>query len=57
MPRGTTQRVTRGTSNDWCQVPGTVAVRGGRHVCTRYFSDDGWTNQRMTRGTGVCQSE
>ncbi|GKG31346.1 hypothetical protein Tco_0423834, partial [Tanacetum coccineum] len=41
MPRGTTQRVTRGASNDWCQT-----VAGG-----------GWTNQRVTRGTGVCQSE
>ncbi|GKF48251.1 hypothetical protein Tco_0141502, partial [Tanacetum coccineum] len=40
MPRGTTQRVTRGASNDWCQmyryevadtsVRGTVAVRGVR---------------------------
>ncbi|GJZ36130.1 hypothetical protein Tco_0581947 [Tanacetum coccineum] len=29
----------------------TVAVRGGRH------SGGGWTNQSMTRGTGVCQSE
>ncbi|GJV61962.1 hypothetical protein Tco_1468062 [Tanacetum coccineum] len=38
-------------------VPGTVAVRGGRHVSTRYCSDDGWTNPRVTRGTGVCQSE
>ncbi|GJS43952.1 transposase, Ptta/En/Spm, transposase, Tnp1/En/Spm-like protein [Tanacetum coccineum] len=38
MPRGTTQVVTRGASNDWCA--GTVAVRGG-----------GWTNQRVTRGT------
>ncbi|GJX94553.1 hypothetical protein Tco_0349139 [Tanacetum coccineum] len=35
-------------------VRGTVAVRG---VSTRYCSDDGWTNQRVTRGTGVCQSE
>ncbi|GJU20150.1 retrovirus-related pol polyprotein from transposon TNT 1-94 [Tanacetum coccineum] len=32
-------------------------VRGGRHVSTRYCSNDGWTNQRVTRGTGVCQSE
>ncbi|GKF98379.1 hypothetical protein Tco_0297162, partial [Tanacetum coccineum] len=38
-------------------VRGTVAVRCGRHVSTRYCSDDGWTNQRVTRGTGVCQSE
>ncbi|GKA39164.1 hypothetical protein Tco_0731715 [Tanacetum coccineum] len=29
----------------------TVAVRGGRHVSTRYCSVDGWTNQRVTRGT------
>ncbi|GJV67424.1 hypothetical protein Tco_1482933, partial [Tanacetum coccineum] len=35
----------------------TVAVRGGRHVSTRYCSGGGWTNQSMTRGTGVCQSE
>ncbi|GJR91695.1 hypothetical protein Tco_0215706 [Tanacetum coccineum] len=37
MPRGTTQVVTRGASNDCVsdvQVPGTVAVRGGRHVST-----------------------
>ncbi|GKF48898.1 hypothetical protein Tco_0142149, partial [Tanacetum coccineum] len=50
----------RGTTNDCLsdvQVPGTVAVRGGRHVSTRYCSDDGWTNPRVTRGTGVCQSE
>ncbi|GKE94312.1 hypothetical protein Tco_1579167, partial [Tanacetum coccineum] len=60
MPRGTTQVVTHGASNDCvsdAQVPGTVAVRGGRHVSTRYCSDDGWTNQRVTRGTSVCQSE
>ncbi|GKF42188.1 hypothetical protein Tco_0125530 [Tanacetum coccineum] len=44
MPRGTTQVVTRGASNDWCA--GTVAVRGG-----------GLTNQSVTRGTGVCQYE
>ncbi|GJV66315.1 putative reverse transcriptase domain-containing protein [Tanacetum coccineum] len=29
----------------------TVAVRGGRHVSTRYCSGGGWTNQRVTRGT------
>ncbi|GJV63704.1 hypothetical protein Tco_1474532 [Tanacetum coccineum] len=37
MPRGTTQRVTRGASNDWCpytSVRGTVAVRG---VSTRQY--------------------
>ncbi|GKA83897.1 hypothetical protein Tco_0805492 [Tanacetum coccineum] len=46
MPRGTTQVVTRGASNDWCQmcryevrggrasVRGTVAVRG---VSTRQY--------------------
>ncbi|GJT14196.1 hypothetical protein Tco_0861238 [Tanacetum coccineum] len=56
-------------SNDWglCKVRGTVAGRGAdtsvrgtvavRGVSTRYCSDDGWTNQRVTRGTGVCQSE
>ncbi|GKA02737.1 hypothetical protein Tco_0675518, partial [Tanacetum coccineum] len=38
-------------------VPGTVAVRGGSHVSTRYYSDDGWTNQRVIRGTGLCQYE
>ncbi|GKE97748.1 hypothetical protein Tco_0021099, partial [Tanacetum coccineum] len=43
MPRGTTQVVTRGASNDWCQ---TVQVAGG-----------GWTNKKVTRGTGVCQYE
>ncbi|GJR65885.1 hypothetical protein Tco_0011950 [Tanacetum coccineum] len=43
--------------NEAKTVPGTVAVRGGRHVSTRYCSDDGWTNQRVTRSTGVCQSE
>ncbi|GKE93199.1 hypothetical protein Tco_1574294, partial [Tanacetum coccineum] len=32
-------------------VRGTVAVRGGRHVSTRYCSGGGWTNQRVTRGT------
>ncbi|GJY94083.1 hypothetical protein Tco_0305913, partial [Tanacetum coccineum] len=36
---------------------GTVAVRGGSHVSMRYCSDDGWTNQRVTRGTGMCQYE
>ncbi|GJU78719.1 hypothetical protein Tco_1275789 [Tanacetum coccineum] len=35
----------------------TVAVRGGRHVSTRYCSGGGWTNQSVTRGTGVCQYE
>ncbi|GKF56272.1 hypothetical protein Tco_0166612, partial [Tanacetum coccineum] len=46
MPRGTTQVVTRGASNDWCQmcryevrgdralVRGTVTVRG---VSTRQY--------------------
>ncbi|GJX09246.1 hypothetical protein Tco_0199105 [Tanacetum coccineum] len=29
----------------------TVAVRGGRHVSTRYCSGGGWTNQSVTRGT------
>ncbi|GKF89420.1 hypothetical protein Tco_0263383, partial [Tanacetum coccineum] len=43
MPRGTTQVVTRGASNDCAS---DVQVRG-----------DGWTNQRVTRGTGVCQYE
>ncbi|GKC05352.1 hypothetical protein Tco_0996962 [Tanacetum coccineum] len=37
------------------QVRCTVAVRGGRHVSTRYCSGGGWTNQSVTRGTGVCQ--
>ncbi|GJU79753.1 hypothetical protein Tco_1282118 [Tanacetum coccineum] len=76
MPRGTTQVVTRGASNDWCQmcryevrggrasVRGTVAVRG---VSTRQYevlfrwrldqsACDTW-HWRVTRGTGVCQSE
>ncbi|GJT61070.1 hypothetical protein Tco_1004603, partial [Tanacetum coccineum] len=35
----------------------TVAVRGGRHVSTRYCSGGGLTNQSVTRGTGVCQYE
>ncbi|GJV55484.1 hypothetical protein Tco_1456489 [Tanacetum coccineum] len=55
--------------NEAKTVRGTVAVRGGRHVSTRYCSSprcsrtrqycsgDGWTNQRVTRGTGVCQYE
>ncbi|GKF43553.1 hypothetical protein Tco_0130105, partial [Tanacetum coccineum] len=64
MPRGTTQVVTRGASNDcvsdcaggryevlYTSVPGTV------HVSTRYCSGGGWTNQMVTCGTGVCQSE
>ncbi|GKF40113.1 hypothetical protein Tco_0120174 [Tanacetum coccineum] len=57
MPRGTTQVVTRGASNDWCQtvqvqvrggsasVRGTVAVRG---VSTRQY-------ERQYE-VGVCQS-
>ncbi|GKA02738.1 hypothetical protein Tco_0675519 [Tanacetum coccineum] len=56
MPRGTTQVVTRGASNDWCQMcryESEVSV----HVSTRYCSGDGWTNQMVTRGTGVCQYE
>ncbi|GJY83102.1 hypothetical protein Tco_0496478 [Tanacetum coccineum] len=52
-PREEVKRI----ENEAKTVPGTVAVRGGRHVSTRYCSDDGWTNQRVTRGTGVCQSE
>ncbi|GKG15691.1 hypothetical protein Tco_0358014, partial [Tanacetum coccineum] len=51
MPRGTTQVVTRGASNDWCQMcryESEVSV----HVSTRYCSGDDWTNQRVTRGTG-----
>ncbi|GKF60135.1 hypothetical protein Tco_0176921, partial [Tanacetum coccineum] len=66
MPRGTTQVMTRGASNHcmqrW-QVLGTrYEVTGTRyevalHVSTRYCSGGGWTNQRVTRGTGVCQSE
>ncbi|GKE29703.1 hypothetical protein Tco_1445087 [Tanacetum coccineum] len=49
--------------NEAKTVRGTVAVRGGRHVSTRYCSSprycsyDGWTTPRVTRGTGVCQSE
>ncbi|GJT61222.1 hypothetical protein Tco_1004755 [Tanacetum coccineum] len=35
----------------YTSVPGTV------HVSTRYCSGGGWTNQMVTRGTGVCQSE
>ncbi|GJY70060.1 hypothetical protein Tco_0473042 [Tanacetum coccineum] len=35
-----------------------VAERQGTvHVSTRYCSGGGWTNQMVTRGTGVCQSE
>ncbi|GKF63185.1 hypothetical protein Tco_0186633, partial [Tanacetum coccineum] len=34
MPRGTTQVVTRGASNDWCA--GTVAVRGTRWQLRQY---------------------
>ncbi|GJZ93861.1 RNA-directed DNA polymerase, eukaryota [Tanacetum coccineum] len=34
MPRGTTQVVTRGASNHWCQMC-RYEVRGGRHVSTR----------------------
>ncbi|GKE86671.1 hypothetical protein Tco_1560413, partial [Tanacetum coccineum] len=66
MQRGTTQVVTRGDSNHcmqrW-QVLGTrYEVAGTRyevavHVSTRYCSCGGWTNQRVTRGTGICQSE
>ncbi|GJW07446.1 hypothetical protein Tco_1569869 [Tanacetum coccineum] len=52
MPRGTTQVVTRGASNDWCQMC-RYEVRGGRAS----VRGDGWTNQMVTRGTGVCQSE
>ncbi|GKF81291.1 copia protein, partial [Tanacetum coccineum] len=32
-------------------------VRGTVHVSTRYCSGGGCTNQMVTRGTGVCQSE
>ncbi|GKA80961.1 hypothetical protein Tco_0787653 [Tanacetum coccineum] len=35
----------------YTSVPGTV------HVSTRYCSGGGWTNQMVTRGTGVCQSK
>ncbi|GJW37084.1 hypothetical protein Tco_0060004 [Tanacetum coccineum] len=38
MPRGTTQRVTRGASNDWCQ---TVQVAG-----TRYCSSTRWQTRQ-----------
>ncbi|GKF47929.1 hypothetical protein Tco_0141180 [Tanacetum coccineum] len=58
MPRGTTQVVTRGAFNDWCQmcryevrggrasVRGTVAVRG---VSTRQY-------ERQYE-VGVCNNE
>ncbi|GKF86169.1 hypothetical protein Tco_0253996, partial [Tanacetum coccineum] len=43
MPRGTNHVVTRGASN---------------HCMQRWqVLGDGWTNQRVTRGTSVCQSE
>ncbi|GJR67828.1 hypothetical protein Tco_0013893 [Tanacetum coccineum] len=53
------QYEVRGVSPRWQSVSTRydVAVRGGRHVSTRYCSGGGWTNQSMTRGTGVCQSE
>ncbi|GKE37942.1 hypothetical protein Tco_1461347, partial [Tanacetum coccineum] len=59
MPRGTTQVVTRGASNNCVSdcIGGRYEVRGTVHVSTRYCSGGGWTNQRVTRGTGVCQSE
>ncbi|GJU61881.1 hypothetical protein Tco_1243716, partial [Tanacetum coccineum] len=34
-----------------------TSVPGDVHVSTRYCSGGGWTNQMVTRGTGVCQSE
>ncbi|GJU88851.1 hypothetical protein Tco_1301274 [Tanacetum coccineum] len=49
--------VVKRIENEAKMVRCTVAVRGGRHVSTRYCSGGGWTNQSMTRGTGVCQSE
>ncbi|GJV38749.1 putative ribonuclease H-like domain-containing protein [Tanacetum coccineum] len=42
LPRGTTQRVTRGASNDWCQTVQVAGTRycsitnGGRHVSRRW---------------------
>ncbi|GJW44213.1 hypothetical protein Tco_0073012 [Tanacetum coccineum] len=65
-PRGTTQVVTRGHLMIVCQivqVAGTryevlyTSVPGTVHVSTRYCSGGGWTNQMVTRGTDVCQSE
>ncbi|GKF18723.1 hypothetical protein Tco_0063641, partial [Tanacetum coccineum] len=43
----------RGVSPRWQSVSTRyeVAVRGGRHVSTRYCSGGGWTNQPVTRGT------
>ncbi|GJW30641.1 hypothetical protein Tco_0047516 [Tanacetum coccineum] len=59
MPRGTTQVVTRGASNDYVSdcAGGRYEVRGTVHVSTRYSSGGGWTNQMVTRGTDVCQYE
>ncbi|GJX95301.1 hypothetical protein Tco_0351099 [Tanacetum coccineum] len=34
-----------------------TSVSGTVHVSTRYCSGGDWTNQMVTRGTGVCQSE
>ncbi|GKD87367.1 hypothetical protein Tco_1358521, partial [Tanacetum coccineum] len=63
--RGTVASV-RGTV---ASVRGTVAVLGGRHVSTRWqvrgivasvrgtVAGGGWTNKKVTRGTGVCQYE
>ncbi|GKE86114.1 hypothetical protein Tco_1559856 [Tanacetum coccineum] len=68
MPRGTTRVVPRGASNDWCQ---TVQVAGTRWRLDQSEGDTwhwrvsvrgtvaggGWTNKKVTRGTGVCQYE
>ncbi|GJV60278.1 reverse transcriptase domain-containing protein [Tanacetum coccineum] len=41
-----------------CSSPrGPLGYEVAVHVSTRYCSGGGWTNQRVTRGTGVCQSE
>ncbi|GJU30211.1 hypothetical protein Tco_1173800 [Tanacetum coccineum] len=48
MPRGTTQVVTRGASNDWCA--GTVAVRGsGYHQKDRKPSQNDKTEHGMEK--------
>ncbi|GKA03860.1 hypothetical protein Tco_0676641 [Tanacetum coccineum] len=48
MPRGTTQVVTRGASNDWCQ---TVQVAGTRwqSVSTRYCSSTRWQTRQYEK--------
>ncbi|GKF11883.1 hypothetical protein Tco_0049809 [Tanacetum coccineum] len=56
MPRGTTQVVTRGASNDWCQMC-RYEVRGGRASVRGTVAVRGVSTRQYEYEVGVCNNE